>query len=270
MNLQIANIAPSTKGLSLKGKANPNFSYSYITGDVVVNLKFAKNGNRKIAKLGELVVSTYIYGLEQVQTNDITKDGQNCQGCDFSYTNNDGSTGGCYAHKGTMGLGVRSKLRMLNKMYHNGEIVGFSDYSFMAFVDRVTTYDVSLVRHAVYGEGVMVPIKQFNKLNTLSDKVTCYTELFRDARFVAHMNTAMASVHNLKDFVDADILGYRKFCVISKNEVSDYSDALQNTVNCPASKEYMERTGKDVTCADCGMCNGLGGKVKKDINIFFH
>ncbi len=74
----------------------------------------------------------------------------------------------------------------------------------------------------------------------------------------------MASVDTPKERLLAKSLGYRTFRVDQEN------DALNsNEVGCLSDKK-VRGNKKLVPCVDCGMCNGLTGKVTKDIVVRLH
>ncbi len=232
--------------------------YAYIDGKIVHSLDLKVSQNSKIG-IG-LILQTYHFSLEQVEQNDLTRDTANCLDCPFSYNQNNGKSGGCYTHKGLQLMGLKSKLRSLNKELSDGKLKEFDAKEFKKFIDFAKNkVSPKLIRFGTYGEAVTLdaPIRDalFNLANDVRAKVTGYTHQWHkvsETRF-------MASTHTLSEMVEARARGYRSF-IVSDEELSE-------GFNCPASKE----SGKKKTCLECGLCSGtFGGKKKKDIYILKH
>jgi hypothetical protein len=233
-------------------------SYTYIDGKVIHSLDLKISQNSKIG-IG-VVLQTYHFSLDQVQNNDFTLDAANCLDCPFSYNQNDGKSGGCYTHKGLQLMGLKSKLRSLNKKLSKGLLSEFNPGEFKSFIEFAKNkVSPKLIRCGAYGEAVTLetPIRDalFKLAADTKSKVTGYTHQWHkvsETRF-------MASAHTLADMVEARARGYRSF-IVSDDEISE-------GFNCPASAE----SGKKKTCLECGLCSGtFGGKKKKDIYILQH
>ena len=68
----------------------------------------------------------------------------------------------------------------------------------------------------------------------------------------------MASTHTNSEERRARDRGYRSFMAVN--------DAIEGTINCPASKEG----GYKSTCSKCSLCSGTEGKGSKSIYILNH
>ena len=73
----------------------------------------------------------------------------------------------------------------------------------------------------------------------------------------------MASVESTLDQIQANMLGWRTFRIISATE-----PMIQGEILCPASEE----AGKRTTCSKCGLCDGhrFTGDNRKSIGIYPH
>ena len=233
-------------------------SYTYIDGKVIHSLDLKISQNSKLG-IG-IILQTYHFSLDQIEQNDFTLASANCLDCPFSFNQNNGKSGGCYTHKGLQLMGLKSKLRSLNKKLSNGKLKEFNAKEFKKFIsfakDRVRP---QLIRFGAYGEAVTLdaPIRDalFDLASKVKAKVTGYTHQWKNV----NETRFMASTHNLAEMVEARIKGYRSF-IVTDEEISE-------GFNCPASAE----SGKKKTCLECGLCSGtFGGKKKKDIYILQH
>ncbi len=187
-------------------------SYTWIDGDIVHNIHGKSNMNRKLSNQHTPIIQTYHFSLDQVENNDITLDGNNCLACPFSYSNNNGESGGCYTHKGLQGLGIRSKLKSL----HNNldKIDSFSEETWKEFNSYLDIVRWQLVRLGAYGEPSLLHIDLMDELVNRHGEGklhTGYTHDWPTNDKQEYKRFLMASVDSVADFVEADILGWRKF-----------------------------------------------------------
>jgi hypothetical protein len=75
----------------------------------------------------------------------------------------------------------------------------------------------------------------------------------------------MASCDSAADFRAAIDAGFRGFYVLPK---TDTAPQIAGAMNCPASKEHEQKTGRRTTCAACGACSGAGGKGARMPSVF--
>lgn len=234
--------------------------YNYISQDGktlhVLNLTvFTETSNSKIAHIGELVLQTYHFSMQQVKNNDLTLDKNNCLDCKFSYNQNSGKSGGCYTHKGTQKLGIGSMLRALSKRVDS--IKKFSEEDFKTFLDKMDKFKVDLVRFGAYGEPVLLSLDIIESLTKRAKRYTGYTHQWVNPKNKLKAKFFMASVHNVFEQSLAQSLDFRTF---RTNKLKDIN-----------TKEIMCPANKTVSCTDCGACNGFNNKAKqKSIYINQH
>lgn len=229
--------------------------YIFRTLDNIHVLRIKDSQN---SKLGEgNMLHTYHFSIDQVRFSNLKLDGSSCLDCPLSYTNSseEGESGGCYTHKGFMGMGLRSMLKRLNKLWHKGKIEVYSAERMNSFLGAIEFLKPELIRFGVYGEPVLLPIQVVQKLSHISP-YTGYTHQWSKPEYQQYRHFFMASTHNSFETAIANDMGWRTFNV----------GILDNAVNCPASKE----AGKKTTCVSCKLCNGSNGNSKKNIYINPH
>ncbi len=240
--------------------------YDFLHGNIVHSLVCKKNKNSKTGTANDWVVMTYHFSLEQVETNSFEADADNCLDCPYSFTNNNGVSGGCYTHKGLMRLGLKSKLKGLHKDYNSGRVENFSARKFREFKTYVEKKSPSLVRFGAYGEPITLPLTLVKHLALLAAKegraFTGYTHAWQNNPHYAPY--FMASVESFVDYVEAKENGWRTFTVDVDGSI--LKDAPPRTfLGCPAAKE----NGRKLTCATCWRCNGTT-TTGKDVLILKH
>jgi hypothetical protein len=213
---------------------------------LIHNFQLGSSANNKIG-FG-MLLQTYHISIDQL--TDIKNDKKNCLGCTFSHSKN----GGCYTHKGHSLMGVKSKIRSINRIGIDN-IPEFNEDTLKkieAFYNFAKT-QTSLIRMGAYGESVAMP-KDVVSLLSKFKKRTAYTQRWRGSDFQGNY---MASVSTLRLKEIANERGYKTFRVLDKG------DTLQaDEVVCPASKEAK----KSKTCITCKLCNGS----KVNVAIFKH
>ena len=247
-----------------------------------LDFKFSQN-----SKLGNsLQVVTYHFAIDQVESGDFTKDSQNCLSCPYSFNMNGGKSGGCYTHKGLQLMGLKSKLRSLNKKYEKGAINDFTMAGFDKFIKNVNKFlkmvdgeklnqavtvpqleklfssvkrgnKIPLVRFGAYGEPTKLPLFVVRSLKAIANNTTGYSHQWHKPENQKYSPYFMASVDSTFEVKISQDLGWKTFFV---GGVDD------NGINCPASKE----AGNKTTCVKCGLCGGASGKSKKSIYIAKH
>jgi len=90
------------------------------------NIQVSATTNQKLTEYS-VVMQSFHFTFEQVENLDLTLDSNTCFGCDFSFNQNDGKSGGCYTHKGPFRWGLDSKLKRLNKLLVNDKLQPYSE-----------------------------------------------------------------------------------------------------------------------------------------------
>ncbi len=231
-----------------------NIEYIFVRDKIVNVIQLKTSQNSKLG-LMEKIVTTYHFSLDQVAFNDLTLDSKTCMNCPFSYNQNEGKTGGCYVHKGLMGLGTRSMLNRLHKNF--SKLQPFHQKSFNEFVAAVKYHKPSLTRFASYGEPIHLSINEIKALIAVSKNHTGYTHQWGNPKYQDYSSFFRASTSSNFEVNVAKSLGWKLFNV----------GVLFGGINCPASKESKHKT----TCTVCAMCKGnTNQKTTKDIYILKH
>ena len=138
---------------------------------------------------------------------------------------------------------------------------GYQKFSLETCRELFGTYG-SGVRLGSYGDPASVSFDIWEKLGVGSGEFnhTSYTHGYLMEGFDArHLDISMISLDPITQQMPAPPLG-RSFRVIDSIE-----QLQQDEILCPASKEQGYKT----TCAQCGLCKGLGRKAK-NIAIVMH
>jgi hypothetical protein len=115
-----------------------------------------------------------------------------------------------------------------------------------------------MLRLGTYGDPAAIPQAYWNMLlNAEISGHTGYTHQWQTSLGDVWIGRLMASVDNATERLKAWKAGWKTFAVLNTSET--HTDAQSAT--CPSSKEYTEKTGKKVQCADCKLCNGSKAHV---------
>lgn len=128
------------------------------------------------------------------------------------------------------------------KTYRAGGYPVMTDYTL--FQDR-------MVRFGAYGDPVFIPFDIVRKIASIAKGWTGYTHQWRNPLFAAYRNYVMASTENLAGTELAHKLGWRTF------RVAPVGDMVVNT-----NEIVCVNTQKGITCADCGLCDGMNTRAK--------
>lgn len=165
-----------------------------------------------------------------------------CKGCPFASYN------GCYVATHT--------LTAIWKAYQNGR------YQWLYKQDYDKFFQGKYVRFGAYGNPSMLPIDLIERIANLAHKHTGYFHDWHSMpsqRAQDYGRFLMASVDSDWDAIYAAQLGLRYFRTIPTE-----SEAPEEGLECPA-------TTKGLTCAQCGLCDGLHhGDHRPDIWIRVH
>jgi hypothetical protein len=225
----------------------------FTNGQNVFVISLSKTSNKKITD-GTKIVQTYTFSREQwALANNGTKigmkeffklDAANCLDCPFSGNSGNGK---CYTHKLMQYSGFLSSLRSIN-------------------VDQLTPLNAEkttqiiemsagkYVRFGTYGEPSLLPIQLVASVCNVAKNWTGYTHQHEKSFAAEFSKYFMASIEN-----EEEKLGWRSFRVLTEQTSA-------GAVVCPASNE----AGFKSNCATCGLCSGLLGKGKKDVQIVQH
>ena len=121
-----------------------------------------------------------------------------------------------------------------------------------------------VVRLGSYGDPVHIPKWKLDIILKFTLRITGYTHQWKNKKYIEYKQYLMASVDTLKERLLAKSLGYRTFRVETGTGALD-----SNEVGCLSDKK-VRGNKKLVPCIDCGMCDGLTGKVTKDIVVRLH
>jgi hypothetical protein len=223
---------------------NTNFYFRH--GGVIHNFQLGSSNNSKIG-FGMLLQT---YHISEAQLTDHTKDKKNCLGCVFSHSKG----GGCYTHKGHSLMGVKSKIRSINRIgLENIQEFNLDTLKLIKNFYNFAKSQTSLIRMGAYGESVTMPNEVVSLLSKFKNR-TAYTQRWRGSNF---QGDYMASVSTLNLKTIANERGYKTFRVLGKNDIIQADEIV-----CPASKEAK----KSKTCITCKLCNGS----KMNIAIYQH
>jgi|TARA_B110000211_G_scaffold107078_1_gene124289 hypothetical protein len=121
-----------------------------------------------------------------------------------------------------------------------------------------------VVRLGSYGDPVHIPKWKLDIILKFTLRITGYTHQWKNKKYIEYKQYFMASVDTPKERLLAKSLGYRTFRVEPGTD-----DLDSNEVGCLSDKK-VRGNKKLVPCVDCGMCDGLTGKVTKDIVVRLH
>ena len=112
------------------------------------------------------------------------------------------------------------------------------------------------IRLGAYGDPAAVPKDYIRQVLWLVDARTGYTHQWRSKKAQWLKGVVQASVDSEAEAQLAKSRGWRYF------RVKDEADPrLPGEGSCPASSEYMGRTGKKVQCRTCTLCDGSSASV---------
>ncbi len=234
----------------------------YRSGNVLHVFRLGKTLNEKIAPKTELIVQTYHFSKAQFElANSGTKfsmsdffklDGAVCFDCPFAVSNGAKLTA-CYTHKMNQYSGFLSSLRSIRTFLEWDEIPEFS----AEIANKISEISKGkYIRFGTYGEPSLIPVDLVSSICLVAKNWTGYTHQW--GKKPEYSPYFMASCHSEGQAKFAESKGWRSFIAAK--------EAIQGTVNCPASDE----AGFKSTCSKCGLCSGTNGKGKKNVYILEH
>jgi hypothetical protein len=115
-----------------------------------------------------------------------------------------------------------------------------------------------MLRLGTYGDPAAIPQSAWEPLlNAGISGYTGYTHQWQNKLGNVWIGRLMASVDNATERLKAWKCGWKTFTVLNTSET--HTDAKSAT--CPSSKEYEQKIGKKIQCADCKLCNGSKANV---------
>lgn len=214
---------------------------SQLTGDPIMAIATAINGNRKIGRMVQIwIIRSDISPIEAVKTGG---DAAVCGDCKMR--GHLGKDRACYVEYWRSVENIwqaRDKARR------------------MSAIEFARRYPGLRLRIGAYGDPVAVPVDVWVTLRSTADGWTAYTHQWRRVGY-AYQSFCMASVDTVDEARRAIDLGWRTYRARLPEEGYE---AYEETA-CPASEESGHRT----VCARCELCQGLS-KSAKHITIVAH
>jgi hypothetical protein len=215
---------------------------SGLTGDRILGIATARNGNRKIGRMLQLWILPAISPIEAIRTG---RDNAVCGNCPLR--GQLGAKRACYVEYWRSPENIwQSQLRPDRT----------DRLSIEAFANRVTGLQL---RIGAYGDPVAIPLDVWRPLLAVAGGWTAYTHQWRRHDLTAGFREwCMASVDTEAEQLEASRNGWRTF------RVRPVGGLIRlNEVVCPHEKD--ER----IKCADCSLCRGAG-RVAKNVVVTVH
>ena len=125
----------------------------------------------------------------------------------------------------------------------------------------------AVVRLGAYGDPAALPEAVVEAIASAASATLGYTHQWREAHASWAARFAMASVDSPAEQLEASALGWRTF------RVAFGPDLAGGDLGLYAGEIECVNTSRGVTCADCGLCDGLAygqGDTRKSIVIAAH
>jgi len=234
----------------------------YKSGNVLHLFRLGDTSNEKISAKKVDIIQTYHFSKgqfdlanngEQISMQSFfALDSEVCFDCPFAVSNGAKLTA-CYTHKMMQYSGFLSSLRSIRTKLTWDQIPEFSS----EIAEKITKLATGkYIRFGTYGEPSLIPLDLVSSLCLVASNWTGYTHQWAfKSEYKAFF---MASCHNEGQANYAASKGWRSFIAAK--------EAIQGTVNCPASEE----AGFKSNCSKCGLCSGTNGKGKKNVYILQH
>lgn len=214
---------------------------SQLTGDRILGVATAQNGNRKIGRMLQLWIIPAISPITAVRTG---ADASVCGDCKLR--GDHGSNRACYVEYWRSVENIHQGVHKAARMSPDG------------FGELVAGLQL---RIGAFGDPVAVPMSVWLALLPSAGGWTAYTHQWKQPQAQAYRAFCMASVDSREEYDQAQATGWRTFRV--RAAVDD--GILADEVMCPASDEGHHRT----TCDRCSLCRGLA-RPAKSIAIIVH
>jgi hypothetical protein len=215
---------------------------SQLTGERILVIATAQNGNRKIGNMLQLWIVPAISPIAAVKSG---ADAAVCGDCKMRGDGN-GKQRSCYVE---WWRAVENIWQNWNK----GKAKAMSPLEF------ATTYPGLQLRIGAYGDPVAVPVDVWEVLLSTAAGWTAYTHQWPSAP-AGFQGWCMASVDTVEEQRTAAALGWRCY-----RDRLESEPLLDSELVCPASVEG----GHKALCAGCSLCRGLS-RPAKHIAIVAH
>lgn len=234
----------------------------YKTNNVLHVFRSGNTSNLKIAAAKVEIIQTYHFSKDQFDlanseqkfsmSDFFALDGSVCFDCPFAVSNGAKLTA-CYTHKMNQYSGFLSSLRSIRTTATWDEIPEFS----AEIASQISELSAGkYIRFGTYGEPSLIPLDLVSSLCLVAKNWTGYTHQWgKKSEYSPYF---MASCHSEGQANYARSKGWRAFIAAK--------EAIQNTINCPASEEAGFRSN----CSKCGLCSGTNGKGQKNVYILEH
>jgi hypothetical protein len=123
-------------------------------------------------------------------------------------------------------------------------------------------------RIGAYGDPAAVPIDPLAGLIAHTRGHTAYTHKIDRAPLLGRI--AMVSADTAEQAVRYQARGFRTYRTRHVDENGHPEPLLPGEIMCPKSAEFKAERGYKLTCADCLICNGTGGKFTANVAIVDH
>lgn len=210
---------------------------SRFTGDEIVAIATGLTGESLNEKTGAMV-QTWVL-LPDMPPMDAKRQNLDAAICgDCALRGRDGRDSVCYV------AAWRTPYRVW-KSFREGRYPTVTVDTFRALLEG------RYIRICAYGDGAAMPFNVWSRALELTAGHVAYTHAWRkaDPRW---KHVAMASVESERDFIEAQLRGWRTFRVRAAREPLIESRGARLEFACPASKEMGMRT----TCERCQLCRG--------------
>lgn len=217
---------------------------SELTGERILAIATASNGNRKIGHMLQLWIIPSISPIEAVRNG---RDEDVCGDCKLR--GDHGVNRACYVEY------FRSVENIWQSAQKPDNTARMTAEAFAGLVAGLQ------LRIGAFGDPVAIPMAAWMPLLVTAGGWTSYTHAWRRREAQAYRAFCMASVDTLEEQREAQALGWRTFRI----RTSDLDALDAGEVMCPASDE----AGHKVTCDRCSLCRGQA-RPAKSIAIIVH
>jgi hypothetical protein len=174
-------------------------------------------------------------GLNPVEAVAQRMDGAICGGC--PHKRQPDGTRSCYVNTGQAPQAV----------YRTFKKGGYPVWDGVSPIPQI----VDPIRFGAYGDPAGLPEEVQRKLVAMSPPgYTGYTHQWKSKKFRWALDVFQASIDNIEELEHPALANAGTFRVMPVG-----GSLLPGEIYCPADKE------KDVTCSNCGMCNGSGNRI---------
>ena len=213
---------------------------SWIDGAPIVCIVTLKSVNRKTGDMAQVWILRS--DIDPVQAINEGKDASICGAC---------------VHRGLDGFKQRScYVDVAKAPLGIFKAAGRGVYPTIALSDLAAQMQGRKVRLGAYGDPAVLPVEVLDAFTRNAVLHTGYTHQWMDARAAHARRWCMASCDTPTEVAHATAGGWRVFYV--------GTESVKGKA-CPASDAEMKRTGKEASCASCGLCCGTHTTKGRDL-----